>query len=416
MKAFTFLGRGALYKSTYVFDNQECETQFFAEAIVKFFKPKSLFFFATKSAADEPVSNDNPDKRLPFLTRLLGEQTNVVHIPIPEGADEKELWEIFNIVVDQIQDNDKVLFDITHGFRSLPFLTFLALAYVRNVKSGVEIERVIYGAYDAVDRSNPRKPVFDLTPFVGLLDWLGAVTMFQRTGDARPIAELLSSTRQQIQQVGITNLSQVSGALENLSGALMTNRTLEAQESAANLSDSLATVTKSAVGTPVQPFYTLMEQIQESYEPLGLLNPTNPSDDRESLRKQHAQIQWYAKNQQYLQAVTLTREWLISWTCVQLKRDWLKGPNRTQTENDLNLWVNTKLKGSAFAALGGKDLPERELCLQLWKQVRDLRNRLAHCGMPTQNLRGQSIKSSTKADIREAQNILQQLDTLVDQL
>ena len=176
---------------------------------------------------------------LRFLTELLGKQTNVVHIPIPEGADEKELWEIFNIVVDQIQDNDRVLFDITHGFRSLPFLTFLALAYVRNVKSGVEIERVIYGAYEAVERSNPRKPVFDLTPFVGLLDWLGAVTMFQRTGDARPIAELLSSTQKQLKKVEIptTGLSQASGALKNLSGALMTNRTLEAQESAADLSN-----------------------------------------------------------------------------------------------------------------------------------------------------------------------------------
>ena len=69
-------------------------------------------------------------------------------------------------------------------------MTFLALAYVRNVRSGVEIERVIYGAFDAVERNNPRKPVFDLTPFVSLLNWLGAVTMFQQTGDARPIAEL----------------------------------------------------------------------------------------------------------------------------------------------------------------------------------------------------------------------------------
>ena len=34
--------------------------------------------------------------------------------------------------------------------------------------------------------------------------------------------------------------------------------------------------------------------------------------------------------------------------------------------------------------------------------------------MPTQNLRNRPIKSSTKADIRNAQEVLQKLDTLVD--
>ena len=416
MKAFTFLGTGQLHESIYTFEGKEsCSTQFFAEAIVEFFELESLYIFVTDSAKNKPVSEEIETPRLAFLKARLDGRIAVVPVKIPEGADEKELWEIFNIVVDHIQDNDRVLFDITHGFRSLPFLTFLALAYVRNVKSGVEIERVIYGAYEAVERSNPRKPVFDLTPFVGLLDWLGAVTMFQRTGDARPIAELLSNTQKQLQKMEIptTGLSKASGALENLSGALMTNRTLEAQKSAADLSGILATVTKSAVATPVQPFYTLMEQIQAAYEPLGLQNPTNP-DDRESLRKQHKQIQWYAKNQQYLQAVTLTREWLISWTCVQLGLDWLRGHDRKKAEDKLNLWVNTELADNPFASLGGTSLPERELYLQLWEQVRDLRNELAHCGMPTQNLRNRSIKSSTKADIRNAQEVLQKLDTLVD--
>ena len=99
MKAFTFLGRGALHESTYVFNNQKCKTQFFAEAIVEFFSPESLLFFATDSAAKEPVSNDNKCERLRFLTDLLSEKTKVVHIPIEEGANEEELWKIFNTVV-----------------------------------------------------------------------------------------------------------------------------------------------------------------------------------------------------------------------------------------------------------------------------------------------------------------------------
>ena len=98
-------------------------------------------------------------------------------------------------------------------------MTFLALAHVRKVKNDVKIERVIYGAYEAVERENPKKPVFDLTPFVSLLDWLGAVTMFLQTGEARPIADL-----------DVPN--DIANALTGLFNSLFTNRTLEAQTAA----------------------------------------------------------------------------------------------------------------------------------------------------------------------------------------
>ena len=71
MKAFTFLGTGTLYESIYTFEGKESgSTQFFAKAIVEFFKPESLFFFATNSAADEPVSDDNPTGRLEISYRI----------------------------------------------------------------------------------------------------------------------------------------------------------------------------------------------------------------------------------------------------------------------------------------------------------------------------------------------------------
>lgn len=352
MKAFTFLGRGRLDKRTYVCGNQECETQFFAEAIVEFFKPESLFFFATDSAAQEPVSGDNLTGRLKFLTELLGERTNVISVKIPEGADEKELWEIFSIVVDQIEDNDRVLFDITHGFRSLPFLTFLALAYVRNVKSGVHIERVIYGAYDAVERNNPRKPVFDLTPFVGLLDWLGAVTMFQRTGDARPIANLDVP-------------KDIANALTGLSNSLLTNRTLEAQTAAFNFNGLSFT-------SPAPPFQMLVDQLKQSYQQMAVHDPSNSA--KQSLKAQYLQIKWYVENQHYLQAITLMREWLISWQCLESKTEWLTIKSREDAEKALN----ESLNNSPFFTMLS---PAKQAAITLWNKCIDIRNDLAHCGM-----------------------------------
>ena len=354
MKAFTFLGRGALHESTYVFNNQQCETQFIAEAIVKFFSPESLLFFATDSAAKQPVSDDNKCERLSFLTDLLSEKTEVVHIPIKEGANEEELWDIFNSVVDNIHDNDNVLFDITHGFRSLPFLTFLALAYVRNVRSGVEIERVIYGAFDAVERNNPIKPVFDLTPFVSLLDWLGAVTMFQRTGDARPIASL--------------NVDQkINNALTNLSEALLTNRTLEAQDAAFKF-NGLPFDASQAL-----PFQMLVKQLKQSYQQMAVNEPSD--NQKNSLKAQYQQIKWYVENQHYIQAITLMREWLISYKCLQQKQGhWLSKQSRENAEKEFKELIEHQ--DSPFAQLASEQTD-----LALWKQCVDIRNDLAHCGM-----------------------------------
>lgn len=352
MKAFTFLGKGPLYNSTYYFDGKECETQFFAEAIVDFFSPNSLYFFATESAEKEPVSNDNKCERLKFLTELLGKETEIFPIRIEEGADEEELWKIFDTVVGEIKDNDKVLFDITHGFRSLPFLTFLALAYVRNVRSGVEIERVIYGAFDAVDRDNPRKPVFDLTPFVSLLDWLGAVTMFQRTGDARPIAGLVPG--------------DIASALTDLSNALLTNRTLEAQSAAMKFNGL------PFDGSQQPPFQMLVDQLKKSYQRMAVYDPSEKPVD--SLKAQYRQIKWYVENQHYLQAITLMREWLISWQCIQNKFDWLVMENRVNAEKELNQYSPS----SPFFALLS---PQKKTALTLWDKCVGIRNDLAHCGM-----------------------------------
>ena len=85
MKAFTFLGTGKLYESIYTFEGKKSgPTRFFAEAIVEFFEPEALYIFATASAAQKPVSDDETTERLNFLNELLGERTNVIPVTIPE--------------------------------------------------------------------------------------------------------------------------------------------------------------------------------------------------------------------------------------------------------------------------------------------------------------------------------------------
>ena len=385
MKAFTFLGRGPLYKSIYSYQEQCCETRFFAEALVSFFKPDTLVVLTTGKASQEPVSAEDKTDRLTAIQNVLNDQTEVIPVTIPEGESENQLWEIFNTVVNEIQDEDRVLFDITHGFRSLPFLTFLALAYVRNVKRDVEIERVVYGAYEAVERDNPYKPVFDLTPFIGLLDWIGAVSVFQQTGNAQPIANLVADAQNLPYKLGVsgnlpTHLKNMASRLSDLSDALLTNRILAAQAAAAELITQLDEA-KQEVANWAQPFDVLLDQMQRTYQPLALQNPETPENRWESLIGQYQQIRWYIQNQQYLQAITLAREWLISWGCYQLNKDWISESERYEVEKMMGEWQLAKREKRDLPDLPISNVKHGVKSIELFNDLHDLRNDLAHCGM-----------------------------------
>ena len=91
MKAFTFLGRGPLYPSIYSYQEQCCETRFFAKALVSFFKPDTLVIVTTGKASQEPVSEKDRTDRLTAIQNLLGDQTEISPVTIPEGESENQL-------------------------------------------------------------------------------------------------------------------------------------------------------------------------------------------------------------------------------------------------------------------------------------------------------------------------------------
>ena len=44
----------------------------------------------------------------------------VKEVEVSEGKNTEELWDTFDKILNEIQDNDNIIFDITHGFRSIP--------------------------------------------------------------------------------------------------------------------------------------------------------------------------------------------------------------------------------------------------------------------------------------------------------
>ncbi len=358
LKALTFLGigpQGGYQPTTYIKHDgsQSCETHLFPEAVAELYNPEQTVIFVT------PVVQRDEKGYLKYLCEEL--DSEFCQQQIPNGNSEAQLWEIFQVCADAVDTNDEIILDITHAFRSLPLLVFSVAAYLRQVKS-VKLRHIIYGAYEARDSSTNRSPIFDLTPFIQLLDWTNAVNVFQRSGDARPIA-------------GLDVPEEISNALNGLSEALLTNRTLEAQNAAfafngLNLDQNLQ--------SPVPfPFGMLIGQLQANYRDMAVYTPN--TDPQGSLKKQSVQIRWYVENQHYLQAITLIREWLVSWECLQQNHgDWLSQRSRQEAEKALNERVERQ--DSQFTK-ELETLISDQTSTELWNRCLVIRNDLAHCGM-----------------------------------
>ncbi len=119
-------------------------------------------------------------------------------VPIPDGKDVPEIWTMFQHIERCVPDRGDVVFDITHGFRSLPMLAVVALNYGKAVKK-INVAGIYYGALEALGeprqiKSMPEKdrfvPILDLTAFDVLMDWTAAVDRFVVSGDAHHAADL----------------------------------------------------------------------------------------------------------------------------------------------------------------------------------------------------------------------------------
>ena len=385
MKAISFLGAAKAYDTAYYMpDGREHTAPYFPAALVRFYPVDELIVFVTT------------DARQMHLAQLEALAAGCVRlfspVDIPDGRSEGELWTIFQSVADAVQPGDRVIFDITHGFRSLPFLSFLAAAYLRAVKR-IHLEAVLYGALEAGDRSvqPARAPVFDLTRFVSLLDWLTAADRFTSFGDASELSRLLrdrdatpvhlAAAQGNVEAQRMAGLLRgVAVAIEGVSEPLRLARPIELMAAAAELNATLAAA-QGELAQWAKPLALITDELAAAYVTFALARPMERAIEAHSLRIQRDLVGWYVEKRQYMQAVTLAREWVVSYTIHVLGWDMIAD------------------RGLAERLLGAKnklDEPERGLPLDaatvanlagafaLWSQVPDVRNDFAHAGFRRQ--------------------------------
>lgn len=114
-------------------------------------------------------------------------------IAIPDGKDSDQMWEIFEIIFDELQEGDELYLDITNSFRYLPMLLVVLVNYAKLLKN-VKVKAIFYGNYEARDKESNIAPIMDLLPLSVLQDWTLAASDYLRYGQVQKLYELSESS------------------------------------------------------------------------------------------------------------------------------------------------------------------------------------------------------------------------------
>jgi len=379
-KIITFLGKDEYKTTHYTWQGKrEFEpTKYFHRALKAHYHDFAVIMLATTEAQASYESEP-------------GEKTDIV--TIDEVVSDREMWTAFEVIRKQISPDDQIIFDITHSFRSLPFLALLTLAYLRVVQP-FNLEAVVYAPYKNYDQT----PVFDLSRFVDLLDWITATNLFLQAGYAEDLVRLLE---------GATSSEQNAAPdLDKVSRALRLARADEARQSAyawAHLD-----IEPEELGEDARPFRLLIKRVQREFKAIAPHLPDTANLEQE-LQQERALVDWNLDRGQILSAITVAREWLISLFCWLAKWSSMIPNSKTGASGNLEpQWRTEDWRKKAETSLralvelyhlkpeernrqaGSKTPPARDLYQtqpdlaihlgEAWAHINKLRNDLDHAG------------------------------------
>jgi len=404
-KIITFLGVRPI-ETKYEYDGRTYTGRVFPEALRQFVPYDEMLVFVTPEAQAStwPVLDALGDKR-------------IRRIPIDKGQSVQEMWKWFDKILDRVADHDTVIFDITHGLRSIPFLVFVFAAFLKAARN-VTIKAIYYGAYEL---GNPNEgkpaPVIDLSDFVAMFDWLTATEQFTQTGNARNLSILLNP---QHAKEGV--LAEAANTLNTISQAARLCQPFTLMQEAGKLEQALNRA-QQELKVIAPPFNVLKKQVVDAFGQFQ----DDGNDTAKMLQTEFKLVEWYYQKGQIIQAITLAREWLIDAVTHRLNQplDYLlerripferaisglsligkphpEDREREFTEDDLNRWGLELLKWPE---------DERETLKQVWIDLKNVRNPLDHA--EHQRKKKKTLQSLAKLQDKIDQRIMPNLRALAE--
>lgn len=322
----SFLGASFYKKCTYTEGGFECApTQFIQTATIERLtalgkKPDAIRIFVTDRAFtnnwDKTLTRryDKDTQQEEEYIRLEAQLDNmqlgdsVKRVWIPNGGDEDQMWRIFDIVYQEIEEDDELYIDLTHAFRYLPMIVLVLSNYSKFLKH-THVEWLSYGNWEARDE-RMRAPIEDLLPITMLQDWTYAATDFLRHGYAQGLKEAVNDKLKpllrdaNLRTEAVVNVNSLASTIEKFAEERITCRgmRISSGQTIGLLHDKLNQMEDTGIAALNPIFHKLKETIAV---------PCN-----EPARCYEA-AQWCYDRQLYQQAITILQEGINTFFCLR---------------------------------------------------------------------------------------------------
>lgn len=152
-----------------------------------------------EAAAGNKVDQQMLDLWAVRLAEQIGCKVECQLIPYARDADEQIA--ILGALSDRLVKGEKVVLDVTHGFRHLPMLAMVAARYLKHIKA-VQVEDIFYGALEMTSPEGTT-PVLRLGGMLDMLDWIDGLATYDKDGDYGVFGPLLKKDGMNVNQANL---------------------------------------------------------------------------------------------------------------------------------------------------------------------------------------------------------------------
>jgi CRISPR-associated DxTHG motif protein len=324
------------------------------------------------------------------LNDLQSKRSISVRTILIARSDNKESIErIISTVMDQLQQGDKVIFDITHAFRYQPLIA-LWILHLAVVVYQIQICGIYFPDFLIERNTNTEIPIVsvtDLTTFIEL-SWITNIYSFEEYGKATPLYRWINQKKRELfirreasQQTleYIKKLEKFANRLSELSLEMETNRGPTLKKAAERVLDSIRDIQRlSIVQFPIELF---IKQVEKQVRPIA-----EPDLIESGLNA----VLWCVEHGLIQQAYTMLDEILITATC--LIEDY--SVEEAKDSDNVRNWIASGFNGAIKIVAKGEPQFEnnraRKLADELlenypklieqYGELKDDRNDLNHAG------------------------------------
>lgn len=344
--------------------------------------------------------NPIPNKGLKRRLEELHLKSKIISIPIKEGFSEKEIWDIFQVIFESFREDEEVVVDITHSFRSLPMLMITLLNYAKQVKN-IKIRGIYYAAFESLGSIQQVKnipigqrivPILNLTSFSELQDWTNATYDFLNYGNVKYLKIINKSKRIASEKKNLDNkiISELLLEIEKVQNLMAFCRGKYLSEYNFSILKEKIISLKN-LNTTIVPVNLLIEKFYDKVKSFNNVGVENVL----------AAVEWCYEHNLYQQSITLLLEMIITSILRKLNYDEKERNYRMIVSSSFTILKNN-LKEDQWIGPSKEfpDITKRVLNLQFVHKIKndfgylyEIRNDINHSGFTSDPFLPESIKS-----------------------